>query len=146
MATYTEPPRVPESATSVRNLADGSQAAPSIAFADDQGTGIFSTSNGRLDIVSEGVIRAIFMSTQTGLSGQVYPLVDNTRDLGFSATTFRFRDLNLTRNVVIGALAVVGTRKAAVADADGTLAGATAQLNALLTRLRATGGHGLIAD
>lgn len=46
----------------------------------------------------------------------------------------------------VDGLKVVTSRGALITDADGTLASATSRINAILARLRVTGGHGLIAD
>jgi hypothetical protein len=80
----------------------------------------------------------------------------DTKDLGLhrvaagvlgvnNGTAGTYRDLRLRALLDTNGAQVVGTRGAAVADATDA-ASAITQLNALLARLRATGGHGLIAD
>ncbi len=54
-------------------------------------------------------------------------------------------DISTQGNLKVSGTKVVGAQGLAVGNADGTLAGATTAINAILARLRGSTGHGLIA-
>jgi hypothetical protein len=80
-------------------------------------------------------------------AGHFIPNLDNTYDIGAAGAT-RPRTVYIATSAFVGAQRVLSGQGAAVADAAG---GATidvearAALNALLARVRASTGHGLIA-
>lgn len=81
----------------------------------------------------------------TGLSGGVMLELAAAGVGAITNAAGSYRDLRLRSLLDTNGVQVVGTRGAAVADATDA-ASAITQLNALLARLRATGGHGLISD
>jgi hypothetical protein len=79
-------------------VADGTAAAPSLAFssdADGSGTGIFRGAANGLSVSTNGVERWMFNS-----SGNINPIVDNTYDIGSSLV--RPRDVYVGRNLAVG--------------------------------------------
>jgi hypothetical protein len=72
----------------VITLADGTGGNPSITFADDTDTGIYSPANGQIGFSADGTGRLSLASTI------LYPITDNALDLG--TASFRFKDINLS--------------------------------------------------
>lgn len=54
--------------------------------------------------------------------------------------------VDVSGSYFVDGLKVVTNRGLGITDADGSLGSATSRINAILARLRTTGGHGLIAD
>ncbi|MFN2486501.1 MAG: hypothetical protein ABR609_07845 [Acidimicrobiia bacterium] len=135
-------PSAPASPTSVRNLDDGTAAAPSVAFASDPDTGVYRGTDNSVALASGGVtkVRTDQGTTALFFFGHANPDSNNGRDLGVAG--LNWRSLAIGTSVVVAGTKVIGTQGAAVADADGTLADLTTKFNTLLARLRA---HGLIA-
>lgn len=77
------------------------------------------------------------------MSGTIDFATSNTYDIGSSGNDPR--SVRFITSVIANGTKVLGTQGAAVADSSATVASVSAQLNALLARLRGSTGHGLIA-
>jgi|GEM_PF-7040573 hypothetical protein len=118
-------------------LGDGS-AVPKVAA--------YQNSGGLVAVSSTGSF--LFSSTSNAYSGAADAALHRVAAGVLSVTNGTagtYRDLRVRNVLDTNGAIVLGTRGAAVADATDA-ASVITQLNALLARLRATGGHGLIAD